>query len=151
MDPISVAASSIAFAQCIGAIGKGISALERMTNASAEFCDLLNELASLTPLVHQLRALVHRHAAGPQSALSAADADIIAGLQLELTQTVNALESITSQLAAGSPALNKKGQHKIPKLCWHRMRGDAIYLRDKTRLCRANISSSIDLLAASQL
>jgi hypothetical protein len=47
MDPVSIAASAVAFAQALGVVGSSIRALRSLGQAPAEFADLLRDLVQL--------------------------------------------------------------------------------------------------------
>ncbi|KAK3682980.1 hypothetical protein B0T22DRAFT_297853 [Podospora appendiculata] len=55
MDPLSIAASAIAIAQAVQAIGSGVHMLQSIARAPAAFSAMLNELSSLQGVLHQLR------------------------------------------------------------------------------------------------
>lgn len=148
MDPLSVAASAIAFAQAVGAIGAGINTLKSLQNMSAEFCDMLNELSSLQALLHQLRGTMEA-AAEPGFLLPQRAVEPVTKIQQELSQIVNEIDAISRDIARTSNGLNKKGQQKISVLRWQPRRQRLVDLREKARRCRDNLSACIDLLGFS--
>ncbi|KAK0629239.1 hypothetical protein B0T17DRAFT_181609 [Bombardia bombarda] len=150
MDPLSAVASIIAITQAVAAIGDGIKTLRSLAQASAEFCDMLNELSSPQALLDHLRSAMD-DAVKSKSSLPSEALDRIAKFQVELSQIVNEIHVMANDLVRKSTGLNKVGEQKISGVRWQFRRGRITQLRDKARRCRDSISTCFDILGFSQM
>lgn len=155
MEPISVAASVIAFLQAASIIGNGIKTMRPLGKAPAELCALLNELATLQALATQLEANLSA-LYGPLAANSKPErpsdqmASQLEHLQRELLDTVNQLQSLVNRFIHESKGLNIDGQHRISRLRWQLEQHNIQNLRDRARQARENLTAFMTSLSFSQ-
>lgn len=149
MDPLSAIASVIAVSQ---ALGVGVKVLKSLTNASAEFGDMLNELSTLQATMVQLCSAVNTMADDPQLCLPGEVVTRLEAIQRELGLIVGATEDIgTRLLRSKRPTdLNKKGDPKVSAIGWQRERGKAAKLRDRAKRCREDLSVCMGLLGVTE-
>lgn len=142
MDPVSLVAGGIAFAQAAGAIGKGIATLRSMANAPLEFCDLLNEFETLRMAIEVNTRVIEDIYSDATLQRYRPGLDRIC---LSLSQNVNQFEASAAKLLRSKDGLNKLGQKKISKRAWHMERRELYALRDQ---CRKNQQELTAFMAA---
>ncbi|KAK3380949.1 hypothetical protein B0H63DRAFT_194773 [Podospora didyma] len=148
MDPLSIAASAIAITQAVAAIGAGVDKLRGVRNASAEFCDMLNELSILQEFLHQLRDMME-NMTSPNSSIPSTAVHALEKLQLELSRIVNEISGICKEMSGTSTGLNLKGQQKVSKMSWQLKRGRIFKLRDRAKRCRESLAACVEVLGLS--
>ncbi len=147
MDPLSIIASTIAISQ---ALGFGIKTLQCLGNAPTDFCNMLNELSTLSGLLGQLRTATDS-ISDSTSPFPADAVDRLELLKVELSQVVNEMKAIETKLVGKVPKpLNKKGEHKISRTDWQLIRGKIARLRGRAKECRENLVACFGLLGFSQ-
>ncbi|KAH6885408.1 ankyrin repeat-containing domain protein [Thelonectria olida] len=149
MDPVSAAASAIAFVQAAAAIGKGINALRSLGKAPAEVCALLNELTTL----QSLSSRVQQNHLSPLDGGSDAKVDdlgLLKKLCEDLSATVDSLKSLVERFDDTKKRLNKPGQRQVLQIKWMREREHVYQLRDKARLTREYLSAFLVSMNSSE-
>ena len=143
MDPLSIIASVITVSQ---ALGKGIRVLAIITNASADFTDMLNELHMLQATMRQFCTVVSA-AADPHLSLPTEVLMRLEAKKYELSQIVGATEDIGSRLLRGSHStpLGGGGEQTISVISWQRERGKVLKLRNRAKTCREDMAVSLSL------
>lgn len=152
MDPLSVAASAIAFLQAAKAIGQGVKFIKSLKAAPAEFCDVLNELSTLHALVIQLERILRLHDGATLIEQNGEPDSVVFMGQLtkSLASTTNSLESLVQKLRNSSRRSYDDNEHYIPRLRWHLEREAILRLRDDARQTREYITTLIASLHLTQ-
>jgi len=130
MDPLSVAASAIAIGQAASAVAMGVRALKSFSNGPVEFSELLTDLSSFEVVLEITRASVEAmQALGPNMPAQSQSFVGLQALHRELTQCTENIDSLAKRMIAASGGVNKKGQHRIPRVRWLREKDNVAKLR----------------------
>ncbi|KAH6990134.1 ankyrin repeat-containing domain protein [Ilyonectria destructans] len=140
MDPLSITASIVALLQATTAVGKGIKFLHSLSHIPDEFCDLVNELATLQAVLGQVT-----------SALKELQGDNPAApvLRVDLTKAL-VLENELRQTVETARATRRDGKLAISKKRWLRERSSIAHLKAKACAAKSDLSLCFESLISTQ-
>ncbi|KAK4452177.1 ankyrin repeat-containing domain protein [Podospora aff. communis PSN243] len=153
MDPLSIVAGAIALAQAAAGMAKAAQLLRGFSKARVEFCDLLNEIATLQGIINDIEnALIDMSRKddkyiSPPINLESTSMRLV--LQ-DLNQTTSELEALAERLVEGSKGRDGARLHRISRLQWQREKLDVVRLREKVRHTRESLTLCFGALHASQ-
>lgn len=149
MDPLSVAASTIAIGQAASAIAVGVRALKSLANGPTEFRELLTDISAFEVVLEVTRASIEAmQTLGPQ--MPAQSFAGLQALQRELAQCTEDIDRFTKRMTFASDGLDKKGQYRIPRLRWLREKDDIAKLRRRVQHLHLGLSTCLAAVGATQ-
>lgn len=156
MDPLSITASIVALVQASAAIGKGVKILRSFRRIPDEFCDLLNELATLQAVAEQVKtALADIEGQTADSGLPFANPQIVFDLRNDLSKVGEDLGALCSRLQTSTKQKQsdepKTGQKvNVSKLKWHKEKDNIAAIRQKARGTREALNLCLSAFNTSQ-
>jgi hypothetical protein len=152
MDPLSIVAGAIALAQAAAGIAKVAQVLRGFSKARVEFCDLLNEIATLQGILNDIEnALVDMSRQGNKYIplpVNPEPTSMRLVLQ-DLSRTTSELDRLAERLVQGSKGRDGARLHRISRLQWQREKLDVVRLREKARHTRESLTLCFGALHAS--
>jgi hypothetical protein len=148
MDPLSVTASAIAIGQAASAVAIGVRALRTLANGPDEFADLLRDLSAFEIVLEVTRASVNAlqtlgsHV--PGKALVALQA-----LHHQLCLCTTEIDGFVNRMTAESKGINKKGQHRIPRIRWLCEKATVSKLRQRVQHLQLELSACFTAVSAT--
>lgn len=151
MDPLSITASVVALIQATTAVGKGIKFLHSPSHIPDEFCDLINELATLQAVLGQVTsALKELQCDNPAAPVLRVDLTKALVLENDLQQTVGEIDSLCIRLQETARATRRDGKLAISKKTWLRERSSIAHLKAKARAAKSDLSLCFESLISTQ-
>ncbi|KAK3986776.1 ankyrin repeat-containing domain protein [Cladorrhinum sp. PSN332] len=134
MDPLSIAASALTLTKAATIIYDTVTLLHKFNKARAEFCDLLNDLATLQAILHNVKSsLAH-----------------VLPIYTKLNLAAEELQELAHRLLSTSGGIGKDGLRQISKLQWYQERQTVSDLRNRIRSSREDLILCFEALQLSQ-
>lgn len=151
MDPLSITASIVALLQATTAVGKGLQFLHSLSHIPDEFCDLINELATLQAVLGQVTSALNELQADSLAA-PVLRVDLTKALVLEndLRQTVGEIDALCVRLRETARATRRDGKLAISKKRWLQERSSISRLKAKARAAKSDLSLCFESLISTQ-
>ncbi|KAI1091023.1 ankyrin [Rostrohypoxylon terebratum] len=157
MDPLSIIASTIALAQAIRGIAKGVHFLRSLGHIPLEYSGLLNELSTLQASAEQVQAVL-QELESPSSAnldpkFQDFDLSILVSLKDDLAQTTEDFDALCGRLKAPKrqrQARKSNDEKSVSKWRWEKEKYNITRLQQKSRRIRQELGLCFAALATSQ-
>lgn len=139
MDPLSIAASVIALSQAAGGVGKALKFFYSLSKIPDDFCNVVNELATLQAVLEQVRNALEDYNHG-EPGVPVFDLSTMEALKNDLKQAVGELDSLCSRLQATGKGSSKDGKQQVSKRMWLRERRSIISIRSRANEARDRLT-----------